>query len=143
MAWYALVVGVDRYPAFRPQDQLSGCVNDANAVRQFLVGRVEVPEANVLSLVSPRTPTTALAATAANIRAEFTALQGRVNAGDHVVLFYAGHGVRVSRADSDQSHYGFVPEDAAPNGKRFTNLILGSEIHAPMVALERKGASTV
>ena len=144
--WHALVIGVDRYPAF-PQKQLSGCVNDANAIRQFLLERVQVPEANLRCLTSPREPaaaSAATAATAANIRAEFTALIDRVSAADHVVLYYAGHGLQLTQAaaaGATHRYYGFAPEDTAKDTTGYANLILGSEVHALLTAIEAHGAT--
>jgi hypothetical protein len=143
--WHALVIGIDRYPAF-PKDQLSGCVNDASAMRRFLSERVLVPEANLRCLTSPRDPaagTESTAATAANIRAEFGSLLNRVQAGDHVVMFYAGHGfqVAVDVAGAKQRYYGFVAQDVVMEGKGYANLILGSEVHALLRSLEQKGAT--
>jgi len=144
--WHAIIIGVDRYPAF-PKKQLSGCVNDANAIRRFLVERVQVPEANIRCLTSPREPAVATPATAAiasNIRAEFEALKGRVKAADHVVLYYAGHGLPVSRVAADggkDRYYGFAPEDIDRDGQGYANLILGSEIYGLLCAIEAKGAT--
>ncbi len=142
--WHALLVGVDRYPAF-PQRQLSGCVNDANAIRRFLIEKVQVPESNIRCLVSPRqagSPSTA--ATAANVRAGLAAVAGGVSAGDHVLLFYAGHGLRVSQQQAGgglHSVYGFAPEDTSKDAKGFANLILGSEVHAFLKSIEATGAT--
>jgi hypothetical protein len=147
--WHALIIGIDHYPAF-PGKQLSGCVNDADAMRRFLVDKVQVPEANIRCLTSPGEPAAGpdrIPATAANIRAAFQALAqpGGVAAADHVVLFYAGHGTRLDRSTSSGAkdrYYGFVAEDVAkdPAGG-YTNLILGSEIHALLTSIESQGAT--
>lgn len=142
--WHALVIGVDRYPAF-PSRQLSGCVNDAEAISQFLVEKVRVPAANLRRLLSPRAESDAATrASASNIRAAFAAILAVVAAGDHVVLFCAGHGIRLQRAASDGAthrYYGFVPEDVARAATGFANLILGREICAFLRAIEQKGAT--
>jgi len=142
--WHALVIGVDRYPAF-PSRQLSGCVNDAEAMGRFLVEKLKVPDANLRCLLSPKqdsAPTTR--ATASNIREAFVATTAAVVAGDHLVFYCAGHGIRIEREASGGAkdrHYGFVPEDVAKAAKGFANLILGREIYAFLRAIEHKGAT--
>jgi hypothetical protein len=142
--WHALVIGVDRYPAF-PSRQLSGCVNDAEAMGRFLVEKVRIPDTNLRRLLSPRQESDpATRATAANIRGAFDATMAAVAAGDHLVLYCAGHGIRIERAASGGAkdrHYGFVPEDVAKAATGFANLILGCEIYQFLRAIEQKGAT--
>lgn len=142
--WHAVVIGVDRYPAF-PSRQLSGCVNDAEAMGAFLREKLRVPDANLRRLLSPRQDSDAATrATASNIRDAFAAATAAVVAGDHVVLYCAGHGIRIERAVSGGArdrHYGFVPEDVAKAASGFANLILGREIYEFLRALELKGAT--
>jgi len=142
--WHALVIGVDRYPGF-PNKQLSGCANDADAIGRFLGEKLRVPDANLRKLLSPKQETDpATRATSTNIRGEFAAAINRVAAGDHLVLFFAGHGIRIERDASDGAkdrYYGFVPEDVAKAAKGFANLILGREIYQFLRAIEEKGAT--
>jgi hypothetical protein len=145
--WHALLIGVDRYPAF-PGKQLSGCVNDALAMLKFLVDKVQVPEANIRCLTSPREPAAGSShpsANASNIRAAFDALAGRVKKDDSVVLYYAGHGLRLERltgSGAKDRYYGFAPEDIADDkASRYANLILGSEIYALLRSIEEQGAT--
>ncbi len=142
--WHALVIGVDRYPAF-PNRQLSGCANDATAMGRFLVEKLRVPDANLHRLVSPKIETDpAGRATSSNIRGAFAAVTAAVAAGDHLVFYFAGHGIRIEREASGGAkdrHYGFVPEDVAKATKGFANLILGREIYAFLRDIETKGAT--
>ena len=142
--WHALVIGVDRYPAF-PSRQLSGCVNDADAMGRFLAEKVQVPDANLRRLLSPRQESDAATrATASNIRQAFSDATAGVASGDHLVLYFAGHGIRIEReasAGAKDRHYGFVPEDVAKAAKGFANLILGREIYDFLRAIEQKGAT--
>lgn len=142
MSFHALVIGVDRYPGLSEQEQLGGCVNDAEAVRRFLVERAAIPEENLLCLTSPNDTAPA---TAANIRAAFAALAqgGRVQPGDHVVLFYAGHGVRLARASAGgaERHYGFAAADLDRTAAGLRSLILDREIHDLLRALQQRGAT--
>lgn len=142
--WHALVIGVDRYPAF-PSRQLSGCVNDAEAMSRFLLEKVQVPAGRLRRLLSPRMDTAAeTRASASNIRAAFATTLAAVSTGDHVVLYCAGHGIRLQREASGAGthrYYGFVPEDVSRASAGFANLILGREIYAFLRAIERQGAT--
>jgi len=142
--WHALVIGVDRYPAF-PSRQLSGCVNDAEAMSGFLREKLKVADSNLRSLLSPKQETPpATRATAANIREAFAAATAAVVPGDHLVFYCAGHGIRIERdaaGGAKDRHYGFVPEDVAKATNGFANLILGREIYEFLRAIEQKGAT--
>jgi hypothetical protein len=147
--WRALVIGIDSYPAFlseSPQRQLEGCVNDARAFKRFLVDRVQVKESNIGYLDAPqgdvRPNDDANKATAASIRAAMATLLAAVEPGDHVVVFYAAHGVRLERKGGAERFYGLVPHDVKRKGDGFENLILGHEINGFLRALtEKKHAS--
>lgn len=145
-----MVIGIDGYPNLPARSQLSGCVNDADAIREFLLDRLKVPAGAVQFLTSPRdltAPETFPAATAANIRSAFASLTapGALAPGDHVVLYYAGHGARLTRAAADGSkegYYGLVARDVTPGaGGGWSNMILGSEIYAFLRAVEAQGAT--
>jgi hypothetical protein len=96
--WHALVIGIDGYTRF--ESGLRGAVLDATAMRDLLVDQLHVPAGNVRLVVAPvcRTPdlTAAPAANAAAIRQAFEDMKGAVGPNDHLVFYYAGHGVRVS-----------------------------------------------
>jgi hypothetical protein len=148
--WHAVVIGIDRYPRLPPGKQLSGCVNDADAIRSFLIDRLQVPQGAIHHLTSPRdaaTAATVTPATAANIRTAFASVTqpGRLRPGDHVVLYYAGHGAALSRAAADGTkdrHYGLVAEDVAPQtGGGWANMILGAEIYGFLRSVEAQGAT--
>ncbi len=150
--WRALVIGVDHYPgvwnkASPSQNQLEGCVNDAAAFRRFLVERVQVPSANIRYLTAPLGaggPSVDPAkATAALVREAMVELQKATQPGDHVVVFYAGHGLRLERKSSPgERYYGFVPHDFGWQGDDRKNLITDREINSFLRALtDDKGAS--
>ena len=142
--WRALVIGVDAYPLL-PSAQLNGCVRDASGVRQFLVERLGVPPERVRFLSSPAADE-ADVATAANIRAAFAALSAEDGAvaGEHVVLFYACHGVRLTRQNADgtsQMYYGLAAADLSSGEQGFENLVLDREINRLLRQLQRRGVS--
>ena len=98
--FHVLLIGVDNYPGH----ELQGCVNDIDAIHQLLVGpRMRIPEEQIRCLVSPlpaaqRTPIAGeQEASAANIRRALEALGSEaVAAGDRVLVYYSGHGKRIT-----------------------------------------------
>ncbi|WP_437979962.1 caspase family protein [Sorangium sp. So ce117] len=138
----ALVIGVDHYPGVHAD--LSGCVNDALAVRSFLVDRVHVSETNLLlllSAVAPHPTACAPPADAAHIRAAFAELVTSARPGDHVVVYLAGHGVRIRNQATGERAYGFVPTDTAFDVTGFANLVLDREINACLRRIGAAGAT--
>ncbi len=143
-SWHAILIGTDKYPELLASD-LQGCVNDATAIQRFLIDNVGVPAASIRLLTSPagRDEDTS---TAANIRAALQALttDGVVKPGDHIILFYACHGVRLTRQNvlaASQVFYGFAAADLAESASGFTNLILDRELNQFVRQMNKCGAS--
>ena len=97
--FHVLLIGVDNYPGH----ELQGCVNDIDAIHRLLVERLRIPQEQIRCLVSPlsgaqRTPIAGeLEANAANIRRALEALGSEaVVAGDRVLIYYSGHGKRIT-----------------------------------------------
>ena len=142
--WRALVIGIDAYPDL-PSAQLNGCVRDATAMRQFLLERLALPPERLSVLTSPAAEP-AQVATAANIRAAFAALAGEDGpaAGEHVLLYYACHGVRLTRQNADgssQMYYGLAAADLSQGAEGYRNLVLDREINRLLRRLQRRGVS--
>src|SRR4051812_14630299 len=129
--WHALVVGVDCYPAF-PNRHLAGCANDAEAICRFLIDTVQITEGRVRRLLSPRQDSDASTrATSANIRGAFAAVIGDAVAGDHVVLYFAGHGIRLARqagGGAADRYYRVGPRNRAPPAARVADPLLRPEL---------------
>lgn len=130
---HALLVGVDQYIHLHAREQLGGCVNDIAAVREFLRTRVGVDDEDVRCLTAPTDGASASPASAANIRAAMLALRRceRLRAGDHLVLYLAGHGVRVEQLVTAGicRHFGFAATDF-DRAAGLVNLILDREVRA-------------
>lgn len=155
----ALVIGVDRYPAFPPDRQLFGCVNDALGMARFLVEHARVPRANLRLLLAirprsagdpPEGPVDdvtrdllagATPAASKDVRAAFQALLDEAQPGDEVIVYYGGHGVRVSSSVTGEYVYGFAPSDVESTPAGFANLILGKELNDLARGLVAKGAN--
>lgn len=144
-SWRAIVIGINQYPSLGPSDQLGGCVNDAESIAEFLIQRVGIPASHIALLTSP-VVTGATLATAENIRAALRALcEGdSVKAGDHVVLTYACHGVRLSPkggVPGSPVYYGLAAADLARGGQGFANLVLDQEFNRFLRTLTRRKVS--
>jgi hypothetical protein len=88
-----LLIGIDHYPNFR---QLSGCINDVQAMAQILVEYFNFPESNVLQLLDD-------AATQEGIRVSWEQMLMRVGKGDIVVVQFSGHGSQMRDREGDEA----------------------------------------
>lgn len=86
---YALLVGIDRYPA--PIPSLQGCVNDTIALQQYLQNRVN-QEQSLLHLLTLRNE----AATRQAIINGFRQHLCRAGQNDVVLFAYSGHGSQIA-----------------------------------------------
>ena len=114
----ALLIGIDSYT----RKPLNGCVNDIDAIQRILVNsRVGIREENIKRLASPHlnakhnTTVAEKPATLANIRAALAELGSeQVAKGDHVFIYYSGHGSRVRVLTPDKNAFyreSLVPVD--------------------------------
>jgi len=78
---HALLIGVRSYST----SPLQGPKNDVEALHELLVGRWGVPEGNVTELVDEQADKSA-------VLAAIDAISGRTEAGDHVLIYFSGHG---------------------------------------------------
>jgi len=110
---WALIVGVSDYLHFADAEggDLPGAEQDALAFRDVLVERWGVPEENVRMLLDRE-------ATRAAIEEGITGwLGGNARAGDHVVVFFAGHGSQIwdeSGDEADGLDETLAPADVSP-----------------------------
>ena len=127
----AVLIGIDAYQFVNP---LGGCVNDALAIHDLLVSRGNFAPENVRVLLASRTPAqvpdalaTAEAPTNQKMHEYLDALARASRADDEVVIYYAGHGVRIANPQNSQEQIGaIVPVDARANG---TNFIINRDLN--------------
>lgn len=104
---WALLIGIDCYPNFRP---LKGCVNDVMAMSQVLKESFGFPQDHVTVLTNE-------AATRSAMLEAMAALVEKVEQEDIVVFHYSGHGSRMPSApdsnDPDGQDETIVPFDSA------------------------------
>jgi hypothetical protein len=86
---FALIIGINNYhkdPFYGP---LTGCVNDAKSVQNFLTKRLNVPEGNIKTLFNED-------ATRKAIVDGFRALAEKeeIKQDNPILIYYAGHGGR-------------------------------------------------
>ncbi len=106
----ALLIGIDRYENLPPDKQLTGCVNDADALAGLLTERFCFAAGNVERLLDRD-------ATRAGIRAAVERLIERTAAGDVVVIHYSGHGSQsVDPTSPSGTIETIVPCDSGRNG---------------------------
>jgi hypothetical protein len=94
-----VVVGISDYLNFGDEEggDLPGAERDAMAMRDVLVGRWGFPEENVLLLLNGE-------ATRAAMEEALTGwLPARVDADDHVVFYFAGHGSQIWDENGDEA----------------------------------------
>ncbi|KIJ55443.1 hypothetical protein M422DRAFT_774468 [Sphaerobolus stellatus SS14] len=85
--FFALVIGINDYV----HGPLQGAVADAEAIRDYLIRRLHVPEDNIKVLLNRR-------ATRDKIIQGFIALKddARIKLGDPILIFFAGHGIEAN-----------------------------------------------
>lgn len=128
MSKYALCVGIN-YPG--TDGELAGCVNDALALRDFLVDRCAFPPENVVVLRDDiqGAPAETLP-THANLLAQLGALLRRAVAGDRIFFSFSGHGgqsqyYRWRQREVDGRNEFLYPSDHAVSGTILDNTLYG------------------
>ena len=96
---WALLIGIDNYA----QGPLRGAVADAEAMFKFLTKRLSVPDNHITKLLAPSwereaDKSSSTYPTRQNILSELWSLHrdNRIQHGDTIIVFYAGHGVNYS-----------------------------------------------
>jgi hypothetical protein len=90
---HALLVGINAYPNFARHEQLSGCVNDVEAMATLLRGTYGFED--VVTLIEE-------AATRDGVLAALNELAARVEDDDVVVVHYSGHGSQMTDREGDE-----------------------------------------
>jgi Caspase domain len=92
---WALLIGINSYPNFAPRGQLTGCINDVEAMRRTLIDSFNFPESQVESLTDEQ-------ATREGILGAMKDLVQRVGPDDIVVVHYSGHGSQMTDVEGDE-----------------------------------------
>ena len=121
----ALCVGINDYPY--DGNDLNGCVNDAKAWLELLVGHYDFPSSDVKLLLDAE-------ATKTNIMAALKNLLAGAKSGDVMVFTNSSHGTYVEDTNGDEEMYdeALCPYDCADNlivddelRELFANLLKG------------------
>ncbi len=105
---HALVIGIDDYPGFGPEAQLFGAVRDAERMTEVLIEHYSFPPEHVETLLNEN-------ATRQAVLDALDRLARRVGTGNHVVLFFSGHGSQMTDREGDEGDgldETFVPFDS-------------------------------
>lgn len=143
-AFHALLIGIDAYPT----SQLSGCVNDIDAVQHVLLDRMGVPVAQIRRLAAPLPNTSpsnrvpATLPTLGNIQDALAYLgSDKIASDDRVFIYYSGHGARVPVTDAGRTYHreAMVPSDCDPVAG--TGLLFDHELNGLLAAIARRTTS--
>ncbi len=123
----ALLIGIDHYPIGEagaaggcrpfPYQSLAGAVADAGKMERYLCHTLGVRGRNVQKLLAPlpgRPAPGAALPTAAGMVAALEALEAEAAAGDHVLLYYSGHGGRAESLSPELKARGELDECLVP-----------------------------
>ena len=133
-----LIIGIDQYPGFGPQNQLSGAVNDARDIAQALV---RAGAHDITLLVNG-------AASKSRISESWTNVIERAEPGDTIVLTYAGHGSQEPEPpgrdqESDGMNENFILGGFSPHGEKASERIVDDEMYEWLKMADDKGLKTV
>jgi hypothetical protein len=125
---YAVIIGIN-YTGTK--NELSGCINDANNIKQFLTVRCNYPQENIQLLADDNV---SLPPTKANILASFdTLVEKAVNEGyEELWLSYSGHGSYVKDENGDEEDG--CDETICPIDFSKSGLIIDDVIYSELVA---------
>jgi hypothetical protein len=93
---YAVIIGIDDYydaPGVKSYNSLNGCVNDAIAMKEFLINRFGFNKDNIYSLYNAL-------AIKKNVLEMMRVVLQKCKAGDAVMIYYSGHGVWMENPDN-------------------------------------------
>jgi hypothetical protein len=107
---WALLIGIDRYPKFSSREQLHGCVNDVEVMKDALLRRFGFSEGGMTVLMNEQ-------ATRDGMLAAMDQLVDRAGPEDIVVFHYSGHGSQQTDGPEHDEASGWdqtlVPSDSA------------------------------
>ncbi|CEL54750.1 hypothetical protein RSOLAG1IB_07284 [Rhizoctonia solani AG-1 IB] len=109
---HALLIGIDTYKNF---SQLSGAVNDAKSIKNFLVNDLAVPESHITTLMDKKATRSSIIGALEQLSKDNT-----INRFDPILIFYSGHGCEINSplVDYEEKTQCWVPWDA---GRSYAN----------------------
>lgn len=144
---YAVLVGIDLYDEIDTNQNLSGCVNDINAVSEFLQNVLQIPRSQITALTAPNqtglkvNPAAPGAPTRQNVLSALTSLEAKPR-GAFIYFQYSGHGDRYPTRYRPLKGKGAQDEALCTWGDPLTDVDLGNILdrlaqkHAVCVVLD-------
>lgn len=105
----ALLIGINYTGT---PEELKGCVNDINNIRNFLINSCGYPANNITMLLNEN-------ATTANIQSSILGLTRGCQAGDTLFFYYSGHGAtfgKINNQNKDDVDSALIPNDFKKSG---------------------------
>ncbi len=109
-SFWALLVGIDEYQA-ESVSQLNGCVNDVEAMRIFLMIRLDVPENHIRMLTDQQATRAAIL----HSFEEFLIDNPAIAFNNQILFHYSGHGSQMkdtTGTEPDGYNETIVPHDS-------------------------------
>jgi hypothetical protein len=111
-----LLIGIDTYKNF---SQLSGAVNDAKSIKNFLVNDLAVPESHITTLMDKKATRSSIIGALEQLSKDNT-----INRFDPILIFYSGHGCEINSplVDYEEKTQCWVPWDAGRSHANGTHI---------------------
>jgi hypothetical protein len=90
---FALIIGINYYDNVRP---LRGAVPDALSVKKYLEDSLKVPSGQIHTLLNKSASRAAIIKAFLSLRDD-----GRIEEGDPILIYYAGHGGRIPSSEGE------------------------------------------
>jgi hypothetical protein len=114
---FALVIGINKYKNHPSPQNLGGAVQDADAVREFLISELRVPEQRIINLRNEQATREVMLK-----ELEGLATNPAIGPEDPILIYYAGHGAEVrgpegwQTSTADRQIQMLIPHDFIDKG---------------------------
>ena len=135
---FALIIGINYYQNVR---SLRGAARDALSFKEYLENSLEVPSGQIHILLNKAASRAAIINAFYNLRDD-----GRIEEGDPIFIFYAGHGSEISSPEGEAGSklQVLVPQDYCERTEKYVPTIPDRTIGALIAQIaEKKGDNIV
>ena len=135
---FALIIGINFYDNVR---SLRGAVTDALSIQDYLENSLKVPRGQILTLLNKSASRAAIIEAFLSLRDD-----GRIEQGDPIFIYYAGHGSQISSPEGETGSklQVLVPQDYCAGREKNVAAIPDRTIGALIAQIaEKKGDNIV